>query len=106
MEDCDKMGGVFDLRYRVEKARIYLSDAVKKARDFIYRLGHGVTARGVENLLKPFSLLPTVVCIFILFYHLPPVTKSLSRMPLWTGLVTLVSILTQCLLWTSSMSLS
>lgn len=62
------MGGVFDIRYRVEKARIYLSDAVNNARDRIYQLGHGVSAQGVENLLKPFSLLPTVVRTFVLSF--------------------------------------
>jgi hypothetical protein len=64
MEDCDKLGGVFDMRYRLEKARTYLADVVNNARDRIYRLGHGVSAKGVENLLKPFSLVPTVVGIF------------------------------------------
>lgn len=63
MEDCDKLGGVFDMRYRLEKARTYLANAVNNARDRIYRLGQGVSAKGVEDMLKPFSLLPTVVRI-------------------------------------------
>jgi hypothetical protein len=64
MEDCDQLGQVFDMCYRLDKARTYLAHLVNNARDRIYNLGHSVSAAGVEALLKPFSLLPTVVCYF------------------------------------------
>lgn len=47
-----------------------MADAVNNARDRIYRLGHGVASKGVEAMLKPFSLSPTVVRILSISKHL------------------------------------
>jgi hypothetical protein len=65
------MGQVRDMNHRIQKARSYLWDIVRRARDFIYRLGLPVAGVAVERLLKPFSIVPTIVSFlyvtFILF---------------------------------------
>jgi hypothetical protein len=56
------VGQVQDSRTRISKARTYVGDLVRRARDFIFKLGRGVTSAAVERLLKPNSWVPTLVC--------------------------------------------
>ncbi|KAF9464233.1 hypothetical protein BDZ94DRAFT_1216685 [Collybia nuda] len=60
MKDCDKIGWISDIKGRLGRGRTYMADLVSNGRDRIYRLGHGISSKGVEGVLKPFSLLPTV----------------------------------------------
>lgn len=62
MADTDKLGQVFDMKYRLTKARTYLANSVTKAREYIYNLGYGIQSAFTERLLKPLSLTPTIVC--------------------------------------------
>ncbi|KAJ3749801.1 hypothetical protein EV360DRAFT_97728 [Lentinula raphanica] len=57
----DRMGLFQDLRTRTTRLRQLLTDAVRKARDFIYRLGVPINGTAVDNLLKATSSIPTVV---------------------------------------------
>jgi len=57
------MGLFLDMKFRVDNIRRYLLYEVTKARDYIYRLAHGITSTAVENLLKPTSSIPIQVCV-------------------------------------------
>jgi hypothetical protein len=56
------MGQKLDSRYRVTRARTYIGDVIRTARRFIYDLGFNIDSAAVERLLKPNSLVPTLVC--------------------------------------------
>jgi hypothetical protein len=56
-----KVGQHHDVNVCVKLARVYLADVVNRARDYIYKSGYFVNAAGMERMLKPFSLVPTVV---------------------------------------------
>jgi hypothetical protein len=55
------MGQKIDSRNRITKARTYVGDLIRNSRRFIYNLGYNVTSAAVERLLKPHSLVPTLV---------------------------------------------
>jgi hypothetical protein len=57
----DKIGYLQDTRNRITNARSYSQDLITRARDFVYKLGYGVTSAAVERLLKTQSLVPTLV---------------------------------------------
>jgi hypothetical protein len=59
--NLDKIGHLRDAQSRISNARSYARDLVVQARDFIYRLGYGVTSSAVERVLKQKSLIPTLV---------------------------------------------
>ena len=59
-ENAHKCGIWYDLKQRVTNTRIYLSDKIKIARFFIFEKGH---TAAVERVLKPFSIVPTSVCL-------------------------------------------
>lgn len=101
MTDTDKLGQVFDMKYRLTKARTYLGDIVAKARDYIYNLGYGLQSAFTERLLKPLSLTPTIVSFHNLICSYS--YKALFRMYFHTNLE-LIHIL--CLLWIFCMSLN
>jgi hypothetical protein len=57
----DQVGYLRDAQRRISNARTYVGDLVIRAREFIYKLGYGVTSAAVERLLHPRSLVPTLV---------------------------------------------
>jgi hypothetical protein len=59
----DKIGYVQDAKDRILNARTYgmSRNLMARARDLIYRLGYGVSSAAVDRLLKPASLVPTLV---------------------------------------------
>lgn len=57
------MGLVADMKKRISRARIYLSNTVYTAREAVYSGAFYVMSAPIERLLKPFSLVPTVVRI-------------------------------------------
>jgi hypothetical protein len=59
--EFDKLGHQRDMRGRVTRARSYLSDLVSRARDCIYRMGYLVSGAAMERMLRPMSIVPTVV---------------------------------------------
>jgi hypothetical protein len=59
--DIDKVGQKRDSRDRITKARTYLGDMIRTARRFIYDLGFNIDSAAVEQVLKPQSLVPTLV---------------------------------------------
>jgi hypothetical protein len=59
--DIDKVGQKRDSRDRITKARTYLGDTIRTARRFIYDLGFNIDSAAVEQVLKPQSLVPTLV---------------------------------------------
>jgi hypothetical protein len=60
-KEFDRLGQHNDLKGRVNRTRSYLGDLVERACEFIYKSGHFVTAAGIERMLKPLSLVPTMV---------------------------------------------
>ena len=60
-EDIFKLGQVRGIQNRLSRARSYVGDLIKRARDFIYRLGYNVAGAAVERLLLEHSLVPTIV---------------------------------------------
>ena len=50
-----------DSRSRGEYTREYLRRNIILARTWIYEMGHGIASAAVERLLKPLSLVPTMV---------------------------------------------
>jgi hypothetical protein len=63
--DIDKVGQKRDSRDRITKARTYLSDVIRTARRFIYDLGFNIDSAAVERVLKPQSLVPTLVRVWL-----------------------------------------
>ena len=59
--DIDKVGQKRDSCDRITKARTYLGDMIQTARRFIYDLGFNIDSAAVERVLKPQSLVPTLV---------------------------------------------
>ena len=59
----DKLGQVRDSQGRISRARIFDLDWITRARNIIYQLGFPVRSAGIERMLKPASLSPTVVGI-------------------------------------------
>jgi len=55
------------MKARITQARYYASDIVKRAREFIYQKGYFITSAGMERMLKPLSLVPTLVSPSLLF---------------------------------------
>ncbi|KAF8150474.1 hypothetical protein K438DRAFT_1988433 [Mycena galopus ATCC 62051] len=58
--NVDKMGTPSDMRSRFTRIRTYFWDKVQQARDAIYKAAFAVTSDWVENILKEYSLVPTV----------------------------------------------
>lgn len=62
--DIHKIGQVRDLQNRLSKARVYVGDRIRVARDFIYKLGRNINSVFVERVLFEHSWVPTLVsCI-------------------------------------------
>jgi hypothetical protein len=61
MKKVDKMGQKNDDRARVNNPRTFMANLVQTARDCIYRLGYSIVSKKIDNALKPFSLMPTMV---------------------------------------------
>jgi hypothetical protein len=51
------------MKRRISTARKYMGDIIRRARDFIYKLGLNVAGAAVERLLHAHSWVPTLVCI-------------------------------------------
>lgn len=60
--DFDKLGHQQDTTGRIARARHYPEYLVNRARDCIYSSGYPVNHAGIERMLKPMSVVPTVVC--------------------------------------------
>jgi hypothetical protein len=61
MKNVDKMGQKNDNKTRMNKPRTFFADLVKSARHCLYQLGYSIASKSIDNLLKPFSLMPTMV---------------------------------------------
>jgi hypothetical protein len=64
LADAHKMGTVRDMQQRQTHARVddnYMRNRIEMARKIIYEQNFAVDTRAVEELLKPFSLVPTLV---------------------------------------------
>jgi hypothetical protein len=59
--DIDRLGYMQDAKNRITMARTYIRHLVVHARDFIYKMGYGLDSAPVKRLLKPRSLVPTLV---------------------------------------------
>ena len=62
-DELDKLGQVRDSQRRISRARTSDLDWITRARNIIYRLGFPVRSAGIERMLKPTSLVPTLVSI-------------------------------------------
>jgi hypothetical protein len=62
--DLDRLGTKRDTdsRKKGENLREYLRSKIVLARTWIYQMGYGIASAAVEGLLKPLSLVPTMVC--------------------------------------------
>jgi hypothetical protein len=68
MKDASDAGTPQDMRNRSTRTRQdsdRIRELVRQARDKIYRLGQGLASTVVENLLKPYSLVPVIVSSFL-----------------------------------------
>lgn len=61
MKKVDKMGQKNDDKTRTEKPRTFFIDVVKSARRCLYKLGYSIASEKIDDILKPFSLMPTMV---------------------------------------------
>jgi hypothetical protein len=59
--ELDLLGLVRDSRGRLSRARTFLADKITLVRGMIYRLGVCLTSIKLERILKPLSLVPTMV---------------------------------------------
>ena len=62
--DLDRLGTKqeMDSRNNGKCIRGYIRSKVIMARTWIYQMGDGITSAMIERLLKPLSLVPTLVC--------------------------------------------
>jgi len=64
-DELDLLGQVRDGQKRISRARTFHANLIIKARDCIYNLGFSVRSAGIERMLKPLSLVPTMVCLHV-----------------------------------------
>jgi hypothetical protein len=57
----NRIGFLQDLSQRMKRLRTYFTEKVTQARNAIYTCGAPIKGDLVESILKPFSLVPTVV---------------------------------------------
>jgi len=55
------MGLARDIHFRLTNVRRFFLDKVRRACEWIYKMGGGVTSKGVEDILKETSSVPTMV---------------------------------------------
>jgi hypothetical protein len=60
-KEFDKLGQRNDMKKRVTLTRSYFSSLVNWAREYIYKFGYFISAAGIERMLHPLSVVPTVV---------------------------------------------
>ena len=63
------MGTKGDLKSRIDDIWVYLQQKILDARTFIYEMALPITGVVVENILKPMSLVPTMVCRDYFYPH-------------------------------------
>lgn len=61
----DRLGLCRDMSTRINKFREFMADRVASARRAIYSLAKSIHSTAVENLLKEFSGIPTLVSVFV-----------------------------------------
>ena len=57
-----KLGSLDDKKARIEQPRTFLANLVRKARKLIYKDCKAINGSAVDDVLKEFSGVPTVVC--------------------------------------------
>jgi hypothetical protein len=62
--ELDKLGLVSDLQGRLSRSRTFLLNKIVEARRMLYNLGICATSIKIQRILKPFSLVPTMVCVY------------------------------------------
>lgn len=62
----DALGTRRDISVRVKNLRAFMADKVAAARRAIYQLGKSIRSTAVEDLLKSFSGVPTMVSVQML----------------------------------------
>jgi hypothetical protein len=67
----DRLGFRQDLTIRVDKFRTFMADEVSIARRAIYELAKPISGSVVEDLLKSFSGVPTMVAILAILVNCP-----------------------------------
>lgn len=60
-KNADKMGLKNDMKARETKPRFFFSEVVNLARCCLYKLGYSISSTKIDDMLKPFSLMPTMV---------------------------------------------
>lgn len=60
----NRIGYLQDLSQRMKQLRTYFTEKVTQARNAIYTCGAPIKGDLVESILKPFSLVPTIVSLF------------------------------------------
>lgn len=58
----DHLGWAQDMSGHLQNAHTNFADLVSRAWDCIYNSGFAVMSAGVECMLEPFSIVPTMVC--------------------------------------------
>lgn len=85
----NRIGYAHDLSQRIKQLRTYFADKVSQARNAIYTRGAPIKGSLVEALLKPLSLVPTVVSMIYLCIcptmHLNVPLEQLCGSPLTIG---------------------
>lgn len=64
--EFDKLGLAKDSEQRLNTERSAPTSIVANARHRIYDKGYTVNAAAIERMLKPQSLVPTIVCAYLL----------------------------------------
>jgi hypothetical protein len=78
----NRTGYLRDTAQRMKRLRTYFAEKVSQARNAIYTRGAPIKGGLVESLLKPLSLVPTVVSSIFL-YALSDVSQHPFRTALW-----------------------
>jgi hypothetical protein len=95
--EFDKLGHLQDVKGCIARARSYLGDLVRRARDCVYHKGYVVNAAAVERMLHPMLLVPTLVRGITFNRIVLCATNLPKRMPFQKSSAALDSTHTPCL---------
>ena len=99
-DELDKIGQVRDSQGQISRARVFNMDWIARVQNLIYWLGFPVRSVGIEHMLKPASLVPTLVHVMHHQVCASLISDDCTRMPLARNLHHSVLTPMLCLSWT------
>jgi hypothetical protein len=61
LKDVNKMGQKNDLKKQINQPWTWMVNLVQTVHNCIYKLDYSIASKKIDNMLKPFSMMPTIV---------------------------------------------